>query len=802
MPQQKVFISYSHVNKKYREELRRVLETVPSIDEVLWFDEKAMDIGDKFHPTILQAMNDSGIGILLLSTDFFLSHYIKQHELPYLLRRAEQGTLQLACLYITAIPDGAFPRTVEVDGQPRTVSIKEYIGANSPGQPLDSLWRKNQRHKVYVELANWVAQQIAARPAVPPQTSPLPTASNVPPRPGERFELTLSLQNHGGQWHHSFSLPRVVRLDHPPLTCPAPQQLFSDRSLVEGDQLFQLLFGKERASSGAILGAAFHLPTADPTRYPLRLHLCTSDARLYALPWNNISYQNRRLVEDGWSVELHPDHPGGFPEYPAHTCYFPGKVVLIQAAEGEPAPQAVAHQRDLQNFFQRHWQEAPEPLLVHTVAELHEALHAGATRLVYIYGTASSSGLPLAGTLLPWDDLAALLQRSQSVSAVFVNLLGEASFDATPATRVLLTGTKAAVLVQCHERSATAEAARAGLAWLNSVFVSPERLDPVVALHQHARGQAIAWTRYTHWQTVAPHRVSMPELVHLLLDRRSQRAELAQAKLDFYDFKMRRIYQAVAFGLQGARVKDFPDMVSQHLRQGRRPQEVFRNRAITLQGKLEDAQDIDDLVRQQYNLGPRDSVLGALLDHSPLSGTDFWFIIVGWKLTQPLADARHGTEIIQAIATWCRTHLLQAMQQEVQYTNVRVLSVVAMEAASEEIAEDLEDAIPMLIEELNDDASFHLGTLAPLAKVERHDLRTYFQDPQICSCPEPYRREFPGLLLGGRRDMPFGEAVTTIKRGEPDDWHTLFEELQAMTARGEWPPQEGDETFWEARDGR
>src|SRR5215510_11233672 len=156
MPESKVFLSYSQSNKKYREELRRVLEAVPSIDEVLWFDEREIGIGDKFHPAILQAMDASRIGILLLSTDFFRSNYIKQHELPYLLSRAEQGSLKLACLYVTAIPEGAFQRTIDIDGQPHTVSIKEYIGANSPSTPLQALWRTGQRRQVYVELANWV----------------------------------------------------------------------------------------------------------------------------------------------------------------------------------------------------------------------------------------------------------------------------------------------------------------------------------------------------------------------------------------------------------------------------------------------------------------------------------------------------------------------------------------------------------------------------------------------------------------------------------------------------------------------
>ena len=72
--------------------------------------------------------------------------------------------------------------------------------------------------------------------------------------------------------------------------------------------------------------------------------------------------------------------------------------------------------------------------------------------------------------------------------------------------------------------------------------------------------------------------------------------------------------------------------------------------------------------------------------------------------------------------------------------------------------------------------------------MRRQDLRNYFRDRQLCSCDDRYRDEFPQLLLGERRDMPFDEAVTTIRRGEPDNWGNLFEELEEMTPSGDWPP--------------
>ena len=38
---------------------------------------------------------------------------------------------------------------------------------------------------------------------------------------------------------------------------------------------------------------------------------------------------------------------------------------------------------------------------------------------------------------------------------------------------------------------------------------------------------------------------------------------------------------------------------------------------------------------------------------------------------------------------------------------------------------------------------------------------------------------FRVCFLVRRQEMPFDEAVTTIRRGEPDNWGNLFEELQA-----------------------
>jgi hypothetical protein len=796
MARDKVFISYSHANTQYREELCLALRAVLSIDKVLWFDERGIDIGARFHPEIQQALAQSRVGILLLSNHFFTSNYIKQHELPYLVQQAEQGVIKLGCLYVTSIPDDAFKVTIEVNGQPHTVNLKDRIGAHRPNAPLNTV-DQGQRDAIYASLANWVTQQLTVT-----------TEPALPRRLGQRFELAIALGARRDHWAHSFSLPQAPNFARPVLDCPRPEVLFGYPGYtIDGEDLFQLLFGSDVARSGAILGAAFGEPTADPTRHPLRVRLLTDDDRLCAMPWGKIAYQGRRLAAGGWTVELHPASATGLPEYPLHTCYFPGKVVLVSASDGAQTPQATAHFHDLHLFFQRRWQQAPEPTLVSTAAGLRAALRTGSTRLVYYYGAASPEGLLLEGleSSFSWTELAGLLQRSRSVSAVFLNLLGEGGFNAIPQGRLLLDGA-VAVLWQCNERTAASAAAKAALDWLHSVFAASERLDPVVALHQHQRGQVAAWTRYSHWQTVAPQRIDMPDLVNLLLDRRSQRAELSQAKDEFYTFKTRRIYHAVALGTAGCRVAEFPAMASQHLRNTKREQEVFIHRSFSITAKLDNVSHADDLVRQHLGITLRQSVIGTLLTPDMLRGNDFWFLVLGWVLQQPLADAAAGAKLIHTIADWCRMRLFQEMLASTQDANVRALSIVAIEASSLEVAADLEDSIANLTEHLNDEEGCHVGELERLAGVRRQDLSNYFRDRQLCSCDDRYRDEFPQLLLCSRREMPFDQAVVTIRRGDPDNWGNLYEELRDMTASGDWPPADwppadDEPTFWESRDG-
>jgi len=161
-----LFISFSHKDKSYRDELAPALEAVATIRDRVWFDQKFIDIGDKFHPEIQQALVESKIGILLVSNHFLTSEYIKAHELPFLLRQAERGVLKLGILYVSTVAKAALSIPVEIDGRPRTVNLADTIGVNSPTEPLDRM-SSGDRNALYARAADWAARQIAALPSPP-----------------------------------------------------------------------------------------------------------------------------------------------------------------------------------------------------------------------------------------------------------------------------------------------------------------------------------------------------------------------------------------------------------------------------------------------------------------------------------------------------------------------------------------------------------------------------------------------------------------------------------------------------------
>ena len=776
----KIFISYSSQDKPYCDELLPALKAVTGIRERVWRDREEIDVGDPFHPTIQQALADSRLAILLVSANVLTSDYVIRHELPFLLRQYEGGALKLGIIYVSSVAKAAL--SVAVDGSTHPVDLTAIHNFNSPQQPLDRISERGERNLLYARVADWAARHMT--PLSPPARQPS----------AARHDLAIFIEDRRDHWQHQFFPGPQAGAIKPRIDCPAPA-LTVDYGL-DGEMLFQLLFGSEPATFTNLFALAFGSDRpVDPTYAPLRVRLLTRAGQLHRLPWSTIAYQGRRLSQAGWTVEFQNSGEPGFPEYPRHLCYFPGRVLLAASAQSGQA----AHFDDLRRFFQRYWPDNPVPARAAPAADsLRHELQAGSTRLLYYYGPASRDGLLLQdradGEILPWPDLASSLRQSRSVSLLFLNLVGDGGEEVLPQGSLLVESVKGAVLFQCNPRSTAHAAARAGLAWLEAVLV--RKIDPVVALHQHASGQIGAWTRYSTWQIDAPKRLQNPDLVNLLLDRTHQRHALSGARDEFYSYPRRRIHHVVALGKPGCRTSEFPAMIRQHLVGNAREREVYYYQPLELPPGTRHAQDVDELARRRYRRTPHQPLLDALLDPAALAGMTFCFLILGWQASAAQGDA---ADVLNAVADWCRTRLAAELGADGWQAKVRVVSIVALES---EHTDELAGTVERLIEECDSDVGFHFAELEALAAVRRQDLRAYFRNETICGCDDRYRETFPDLLLGSRKEMPFDEAVSTIRRGEPDNWGTLFEELRELTRSGAWPPPHYDPSFWRLRDAR
>lgn len=617
---------------------------------------------------------------------------------------------------------------VEIDGQRRTVNLADTIGVNSPAEPLDRIKERGERNDLYARTADWAVRQLT--PSAPPHREPT----------GQRHDLAIFIQARRDHWQHQFFLPTQPSAIKPKLDCPEPASVFGYD--LDGDTLFELLFGNDPLTVGNLLALAFNTDRpADPTYAPLRVRLITDDERLRVMPWGNLAYQGRSLYQLGWTVELHVRVEPGFPEYSRHICYFPARAVLAGSAESLKA----AHFNDLQRFFQRHWPDNPDPALAAGADALRTALQAGSTRLVYYYGPASRDGLLLQdratdGGCVPWSDLANWLKQSQSVSVLFLNLVGETGYEALTQGSILLDGVKGAVLFQCNPRASAHAAAKAGLVWLEAVF--RRGLDPVVTLHQQPCGHISAWTRYSSWQTITPKRLQNPDLVKLLLDRHRQRDTLSGARDEFYTYATRYIYHAVALGIPGCLTHDFPAMIKQHLVGNSRGQEAYFFHSIDLTAGTDTAQRVDDLVRRRFHISPRQALLDGLLDPEMINGTTFCFLVLGWQAGKTVVDEA----VLRAVADWCRSRLGEELGASGRQAKIRVISILALES---ERIDELTSDVERMIDEYDMETGFHLGELDPLAAVRRRDLQNYFRNETICSCDDRYREPFPDLLLGG-----------------------------------------------------
>ena len=88
----KLFISYSHEDEEFKDELLTMLAGLQQQDVIDVWQDRQIEEGDEWYQAIQNAINECDLAILLVSPHFIASRFIRDKELPHLLqRRRTQG---------------------------------------------------------------------------------------------------------------------------------------------------------------------------------------------------------------------------------------------------------------------------------------------------------------------------------------------------------------------------------------------------------------------------------------------------------------------------------------------------------------------------------------------------------------------------------------------------------------------------------------------------------------------------------------------------------------------------------------
>jgi hypothetical protein len=138
-----VFISYSHKDRKWADELQQYMAPWIRDDRLSLWDDSQIQVGTEWMDEIKKALEEATVAVPLVTQHLLASQFIAEHELPTIIDRANQKTLRLAWIAVSA-------STFEMTG------LSSFQALNDPSRPLDSL-AAPARKKALVSIAKSIA---------------------------------------------------------------------------------------------------------------------------------------------------------------------------------------------------------------------------------------------------------------------------------------------------------------------------------------------------------------------------------------------------------------------------------------------------------------------------------------------------------------------------------------------------------------------------------------------------------------------------------------------------------------------
>jgi TIR domain len=141
-PQDHIFISYSHKDKRWLQKLHIFFAPLIRQEKIhLWSDSQIIP-GAIWREEIQRALAEAKIALLLVSPHFLASDFIAKYELPPLLSAAKQRGLIILWIAVSAC---MYTET----------EIANYQALNDPSKPLDS-FKPSQVHQELMHMCEHI----------------------------------------------------------------------------------------------------------------------------------------------------------------------------------------------------------------------------------------------------------------------------------------------------------------------------------------------------------------------------------------------------------------------------------------------------------------------------------------------------------------------------------------------------------------------------------------------------------------------------------------------------------------------
>jgi tetratricopeptide (TPR) repeat protein len=128
----KIFISYSHKDEEWKDKVVSYLKNLEMKDYCNFWDDRKIEVGDDWFIEIETALNEAHIAIMMITTDFLASNFIRNEEIPRILYRRRKEGLRVIPLIVKPCNwrSVQWLESIQVtpkDGKPLSVGNNDYV---------------------------------------------------------------------------------------------------------------------------------------------------------------------------------------------------------------------------------------------------------------------------------------------------------------------------------------------------------------------------------------------------------------------------------------------------------------------------------------------------------------------------------------------------------------------------------------------------------------------------------------------------------------------------------------------------